>query len=243
MAGPLLAVARAHEELFHRLLVAVALESGEVFRRRRQADEVEVEPAAERGGIGRRRGLHLLLRQVVAHERVDRRGGTGRGGHDGLLRRDERPVRVVTGPRGDPFLEEPHLLLCERLLLVRRRHDHVGISGPDPGHDLALVGLARHDRGLARIAPFEGVLADVEPQAPLPSRFVDPVAVGAMLGEERLDLPLEVGASSLGRPGGEQADQAAQGDQRVCYEALGRMHGDTLGTVNIGKTVRMTEKY
>jgi hypothetical protein len=64
--------------------------------------------------------------------------------------------------------------------------------------------------------------------------------VGAVLGEERLDLPLEVGAGGQGRAG---SDHAAQGDQGVCYEALGRMHGDTLGTVNIGKTVRMTEKY
>jgi hypothetical protein len=52
-----------------------------------------------------------------------------------------------------------------------------------------------------------------------------------VLGEQRLDLTLKVGAGSE-RRAGEHADQ---GDEGVCYEALGRMHSDTLGTVNIGK--------
>jgi hypothetical protein len=72
-------------------------------------------------------------------------------------------------------------------------------------------------------------LADVEPQAALPGRFVDPVAVGAVLGEERLNLPLEVGASGQGR-GGNQAGQQGQTADDWAFE---RMHGDTLGTVNI----------
>jgi hypothetical protein len=75
-------------------------------------------------------------------------------------------------------------------------------------------------------------LADVKPQAALPGRLVDPVAVGAVLGEERLNLPLEVGASGQGREG----DQAGQQGQDAGDWAFERMHGDTLGTVNIGNS-------
>jgi hypothetical protein len=63
--------------------------------------------------------------------------------------------------------------------------------------------------------------------------------MGAVLGEQRLDLTLKVGAGSE-RRAGEHADQ---GDEGVCYEALGRMHSDTLGTVISVKTARMTGKY
>jgi hypothetical protein len=53
-----------------------------------------------------------------------------------------------------------------------------------------------------------------------------------VLGEERLNLPLKVGAGGQGRGG----NQAGQQGQAAGDRAFERMHGDTLGTVNIGKS-------
>jgi hypothetical protein len=69
------------------------------------------------------------------------------------------------------------------------------------------------------------VLPDVEPQASLPRRLVDAVAVGAVLGEERLDFPLKVGPGRGGdtardseHPGG---DQEAHGHRDLALGAVG----------------------
>jgi hypothetical protein len=58
--------------------------------------------------------------------------------------------------------------------------------------------------------------------------------VGAVLGEKRLNLPLEVGAGGPGRGNGDKhADHRGEGTGCWAFE---RMHGEILGTVNIGKS-------
>ena len=191
---PLLAVAVAREQGIDRLLIALGLEGGELLGRRRQADEIEIDPAAERGGIGLGRRREALRGEVGGDDRVDR-ARAGGDGHGQPLRRHKRPVRIVLGPGGDPFFERGDLRRREGLLLVGGRHDRVGVVRQDAAHQFALVGLARHDRRLARLAPLEGVLTDVEPEIPLAALLVDTVTVATVLGEDRLHLSLKVGAT------------------------------------------------
>ena len=47
-------------------------------------------------------------------------------------RRDERPVRLILGPGGDPALQQLFLLRRERLVRGRRRHQLFGVVGQDP---------------------------------------------------------------------------------------------------------------
>jgi hypothetical protein len=60
--------------------------------------------------------------------------------------------------------------------------------------------------------------------------------MGAVFGEERLDIPLEIGVGGAGRGrGNEDADHRGDG---VGCRALGRTHDVKLGTVPIGKSRR-----
>jgi hypothetical protein len=78
--------------------------------------------------------------------------------------------------------------------------------------DEALGSLPRENRRGPRIAPGKGPVAGVEPKAPLARRAVDAVAGRAVLGEDRLDLPLEVGSRlpCRERPGGEAKENQAR---------------------------------
>ena len=192
---PLLAIAVAREQGIDRLLVALSLESRKLLGRRRQADEIEIEPTAERGGIGLGRRREALRDEVRGDDHVDRtRAGRSRR-HRRPLRRHECPMWVVLCARRDPGLQRGDLRRCKGLLLVGRRHDRVWIIRQDAAHQLAFVGVARHDRRLARFAPLEGVLTDVEPQVALAALLVDTVTVAAVLGKDRLHVTLKVGAA------------------------------------------------
>ena len=198
VAGPLLAVALTGEKFFDRGVVAVPEISGHVVGRRRQPHEVEPQTPAEDRRIGRGRRLEARRRELGADEGVDRVGS--RRSHF----RDRRPLRADKGPVGgergagiDPPLQQRLVGIGEGLLGLRRRHDAVGIGRADPVDDEALGPFSGQNRSRPGIAPGEGAIARVEPEAGLPRRAVSAMAGRTMLGEDRLDLPLEVGGRFL----------------------------------------------
>ena len=194
VAGPLLAVALTGEELFDRGVVAVAEIRGHVVCRGWQPHEVEPQPPAEDRRIGRGRRLEADRRKFGADEGIDRVGGRRRHLRDGrLLRAHKGPVGGVGSAGIDPPLEERLVGIAEGLLRLRRRHDRGGIGRADPVDDEALGPLPRQNSRGPRIAPGKGPVARVEAEAGLTRRAVDAVAGRAVLGEDRLDLPLEVG--------------------------------------------------
>ena len=218
-AGPLLAVALAGEELFNRGVVAVAEIRGHVVGCRWQPHDIEPQPPAEDRRIGRRRRLEADRRELGADEGVDRVGSRRRNlRHRRPLRADKGPVGGERGAGIDPSLEERLLGLRERFLSFRRRHDAVRIGRADPVDDEALGSLPRENSRGPRIAPGKGPVAGVEPKASLARRTVDAVAGRAVLGENRLDLPLEVGSRlpCRDRPGREAEEkQARQSDTKT----------------------------
>ena len=198
VTGPLLAVAVAGEEFFHRGVVAVPEISGHVVGRGRQPHEVEPQPPAEERCIGLGRRLEADRRELGADEGIDRVGGRRRHLRDGrLLRAHKRPVGGVRGAGIDPPLQQRLVGIGEWLLGLRRRHDAGGIGRADPVDDEALGPFSGQNRSRPGIAPGEGPIAGVEAETGLPRRAVSAVAGRTMLGEDRLDLPLEVGGRFL----------------------------------------------
>ena len=228
---PALAVARAGEqsidELFISLGARVGDEGVELGGRRRQADQIEVDASAERGPIGLDSGPQPFAGEPVADEEVDRilwRRGAGRVchlRHGRAHRLLKRPVLGVGGAGGDPRGEDLLLPGSEQRLRVGRGHDDVSVGAVDPGHELAVVGVPRHDRPVPRIGRGEGVITPVEPQAPLARGVVGAMALEAAVGKDRPNLAAEVGPLTAGQPRG--SNDGKQGNGRS-EQAAGSDH-------------------
>ena len=211
--GHPLRVARAvgilREESVHQLLVGIRALVGEERRgllgARRQAGEIQVHAAAERGavGLGAEGDAGALERRL--HEAIDGRAGprcVAHRGHRGLLRRHERPVLLVVGALGDPLPEDGALGVRDRVLAaVGRRHHLAGTGGCDPLHKERLVRPERND-GRAILALRGGGVEGVEPQAGLLLGAVGPVAEVAAVGKDRSDVATE--ADGLGGTDGKR---------------------------------------
>ena len=217
---PAFAVARAREQPIDEFFIGIGGSVGdegvELGRRRRQPRQIEMDAPAERGPIGLRAWPQPVAGEPVADEEIDRilrRRGPGRVchlRHRRAHRLPKRPVLGVRGAGGDPGGEDLLLPGSEHPLRVGRGHDDVGVGAVDPGHELAVVGVPRHDRPIPRIGRGEGVITPVEPQAPLARGVVGAVALEAAVGEDRPNLAAEVGPLTAGQPPG--GDDGKQGN-------------------------------
>src|SRR5881396_3832964 len=103
-------------------------------------------------------------------------------------RLDRRGVDAV-GPGGallDPPRQNVDLLGREAVALALGRHDFLGVIAADEVDELALFGLARRNRLVARVAAGQGPFLDVELEAAL--TFVAVVALVAVLGKNRSNV-------------------------------------------------------
>ena len=168
--------------------------------RRRQAGQVEREPAGQGPPVGlglRRQPGGFQLREDEPVDRV--RAPPRRGRHGGPGRHRVRPVPGVLRPGLHPRFQRLHLLRRERLAELRRRHHLAGVRGFHPLHQRALGRLPRHDRA------FERPGAGVQAQARLPAPLVRAVAGDAMVKEDRPHVAVEVDRRR--GPGGRRGDQ------------------------------------
>ena len=158
-------------------------------RLRGQTGDVEREPAGKHAAIGlggRREPLGFQPRENEPVDRIpyprlifDRRWL-------GPLGRDERPVRLVLRPLGDPAFEQFLLLAREHLLQARRRHHLLGIVGEDAVEHDARIGIARGDG-----TRLDGGIPLIEPEIGLATAAVGPVAGEAVLHEDGADVLVE----------------------------------------------------
>ena len=163
--------------------------------RGRQAREVERQAAQQNLGRGLRSGLQAFLDQPRAHERVD--GGRRtrwRRHRRKLVHRDERPVRLVVGPLGDPAAQQRLLGVRQRQVRVGRRHHVVFEVREDAPDELALLRNARLDDRPPVVDVLERPVARIEAQLGLPLRGVGPVTAKAAVRQQRADLEAEVDA-------------------------------------------------
>src|SRR5262249_7051319 len=128
-------------------------------------------------------------RELREHEPVHRIAGAGRHrGERRPLRRHEGPVRLVAGALLDPAPQSLLLLLRERpLVAARRRHAELLLVARAAVQELALVEVARDDRGSA-LARGVGALRLVETQVRAPLLLVLAMAAEAAVGEQRTNV-------------------------------------------------------
>ena len=114
------------------------------------------------------------------------------GGQRGLARRLERPVRRPRRPLLDPAPQHRDLLGRQLLAALLGRHLQLGVVVLDPIDQVALIGLARHDRRLAPLKLGERPFLGVEPQLGFALLIVGPVAGETVVRKDRPDLPREI---------------------------------------------------
>ena len=191
---PFFPITFALEEAFDGRLVPLLLEPRQVGRRGGEADQVEVEPTQQRAGRGGRREAELLRFEVCHHEGVDRISLADLR-ELRLSRGLERPVRLVRSSFLNPSRQGFDLPGRERLVMLGRGHAVGRICGGDPGDQLALVRLARHDGGQPRLPPLQGFVTLVETKPTLAPGLVFSVAQGAMFRQDRLNFALKADRS------------------------------------------------
>ena len=217
VAAPVLAPVLGLHQLVDELLVdirgRVVHELLDELRRGRQASDVEAEAAGERSLIRFRGGSKPHRFQLSEHECINRvlhpRGILHRGKLRTLCR-EERPVRLILGPFGNPAAKRFLLGGSQFLLRFRRRHPLVGIVRVNPRNQRTFFWLAGDDG-----RHLHGHLAAVEPQVPFAGGAVGSVASKAILRQDGADVPVVfelVGCGSLEGSGSQGRDkQDAQG--------------------------------
>ena len=198
-APPALSIVRRGEEAIDDLLVGVRSGIGEkgvhLHHRRRQPDEIERDPADERGLIGLGRGREAFLSKPCQDEMVDRIADNGARDFDRRdgrpLRRGKRPMALIFGALGDPFADGLDLRGRDGLVQLGRRHDLVGISARQPIEHLALLRMAGNDRRIPGLRWPGRAFPLIEPHAALPLGPVRSVALEAGVGENGADVAIE----------------------------------------------------
>ena len=227
-AGHVFSVVRRGEQPVDQILIGPGRGVGEKCRDLGglggQAGEIERDPTDESGPIG----LGLLLEsfpgQPSHDEPVD---GIAHGRRLGQVfrrfradRRLEGPVflRVDLGPYG-PLADPPGQAgdLGGRQTRALGRHDLIRIGGGRPTEQLAGLGLARHQSGLARFGRLQRRRSRVQTQLRL--LLVGTVTFGAAPNQQGLDLGREVGGRQ--RMGNQQRSRD-HGDRR---RKQGDLHG------------------
>jgi len=181
----------------------------DILARRRQAREVEAQPADQRARISPRARLELVLLQLAHDEAIDRASVPRRVADLrllGVLRRDERPVPLVLRALVDPPADRVDLLGRQRTLVrALRRHAFVYVLGRQPIPDRALGERPRLDRLHALASPIGalGTVGAVETQVGLAHVLGGAVALEALVGEDRPDVTVEtdrLGGHPRGQP-------------------------------------------
>ncbi len=101
----------------------------------------------------------------------------------------------------DPSPDQRDLLGGQMLAALLRRHLQLGVVALDPEDQVAIVGLARHNRSAAVLEVGEGTFLGVEPELGLACLLVRPVAGKAIVREQRPDIPREPHRARRGRGG------------------------------------------
>ena len=101
------------------------------------------------------------------------------------------------GTSSNPFPNGGNFAVAQFLSLVGRRHEVVFIAGCESAHQLALVWFAG-DYGMVAGFQFTQhtvLFREVQP----PFLFIGPMAIGAVLGKKRLNVPGKIYRCNAGQ--------------------------------------------
>ena len=247
VTAPAFAVARRGQQTVHQLLVGVGVEVADerldFFRRRRQADQVERNPADQGAAVGRLRWRQALLLHLGEDKGVDGILHPRRVLHGRRLRPShwlERPVMlagVVHGhfgsgdghavrPRGAHLHPGRQYLYGRRRQRRTRRRRHLVFAVLANGvNEIAIVRIAGDDDG-AGIGALEEGRFGVEAQSA--ALLVGAVAGHAIVGQHGADARLEeLGGVGVGGVGGAARRQQGEGEP-TAGEKCGEPHDASL---------------
>jgi hypothetical protein len=236
-------VGRVQQPIDHALVGVrrgVGQEVSDLLWARRQADQVQRQPADQGGPVGFGGGGQPHLFHAGQEEVIDGVAGPGAvadGREGGPLRPAVGPVLLPGGALLDPALQEVDLLRGQRFPGSGGGHADGGLLGGHPGPQFALVQLEGDDRPGAALRFAEGRFAVIQPEVGLAGAGVGPVAGGAVVGQDRADVPVEVDGCAGRRRGGvqggceEQPRNPGEGNRAVSARA----HGVGLGQARRGK--------
>ena len=198
VAGTVLAPLLRGEQPVDELLVGVrrriVQERIQQRRGRRQAGQVQRRPARQRPPVGLRRRVQPRCLQPRVNEVIERIARPARVGHRRRLGADDRLERPVLIPRSalrDPAPHNVDLVAGQRLVGVRRRHPQPRVGLRDALEDQAGIRVAANDGPAVRTLR-KGALLGVQPQPNLPRALVGPVALEAVVRQDRPHVSLEI---------------------------------------------------
>ena len=194
LRGHTLAIARRHEQPVHDVLVGVGRTVGhkgvDLLQCRWQAGEIEAHAAQPPFARRFRCGLKFFLFQTRQHKRVngivDLRWMIRDQRHRRMSGRDERPMLAPLRALIHPAFEGVDLLEREAAVGIHRRHSVVQIGGRDAADQFTCDTLPWNDD---RILGAERAFLRVETQLGFAPFLVRPVAVIALVGKNRQDVP------------------------------------------------------
>ena len=166
----------------------VVHEGVDLGNRRRQANEVQRQSADQR--LATRFGARdeSLGFQSGQNEAINRIPDPLFALHDrqrAILRRDQRPMRLVVGPCGDPSFQNQLVTLAERQLRFGRRHHLARIGGLNPRDQFARLGMTGNNRHLPRPCRADGSIPNIQPQTAAQGFVVGTMTLVAVLRQDR----------------------------------------------------------
>ena len=195
---------RRRQQLIHRRRVcSLAVRRSEqrihLRHRRRQPGQIQRHPPQQPRRLLLRRKFQSLLRQPRLHKRIHRilRPRHLRNRH--RLHRLKRPMPRPLRPLGHPAFEQFLLLRFQPFQLLRRRHHIVLVVRENALHQLAPRQIPRHHRHLPRLRLAKSRLLQIQPQLPLASPRIRPVAIKARLRKNRANIAGKINLGSNSR--------------------------------------------
>ena len=230
--GPALPEMGRCQETIHKTLVGVGAtirhESSHLVGRGRQSGEVQGQPPDQGRSIGLCRGFEpggLEPRRDETVDSVLHPTAIGHLGKFGTSGRAPGPMGGVLGPLLDPAGQDLRLGRRHRILQLRRRHDLLGVGGPDTMEDFAVLGVVGGD-GRPRGAVPGRLDEGIEAEFPLPRRLIRSVAGIALGRQDRLDLCGEINAGLAPSQRGRAEDEERTDEERASF--CRRDHGESV---------------
>ena len=197
--GHFFAVVRRTEQAVNYRFVragrGVGPERRRFFGRGRQAGQIQAHAAQQgfpvRFGGGSQPGVF----QTFQHKKVNAVAGPGRVSNlgNGLrLGFGQCPVRLVFGPLLDPAQQHGFFVGRQIAVGVGRGHHFIGIGVDQPEVHFASGQMPRHDGVFAAFQRGPGPFRRGEFEAAFLTFLVGTVAEKALVGKNRLDVPVEV---------------------------------------------------
>ena len=199
---------RRQESVNLGLIIPGFQKSLQIFRRRREPDQIQRKPSqkvSRRGPFREPKTLRLQSAKQICIHRIIHSRSILHLGNPPPNWSHPSPVFLVLRPGCDPLFQKLLLFPGECSFGIPGWHQLIRIIGMNPCNHFALVRLPRHHR-LGKLPAFIGTLESIETQSPFTRLLIRPMAMKTVLRQNRTDLAIKIGRvfRSIEKPGQEE---------------------------------------